>query len=428
MKSESLDILEKAKLISEGYSRILSKDLKPVCDAHSAMLLPSWRNSPLNEEVPLHRIMSRVGGFPASLARYFIAAYSRPSEIVLDPFCGKGTALLEAVIMGRMAIGGDIAPDAVIVSRAKCSPLSIAKAINYIQNLSFDSDVTFSSVPKDVALFFSKKTLKQILSMREQLLEDLSSGSAEKKKMATFVCGLVLGVLHGRSRLSLSLPCNQCFAMSPGYVRRYSKEHNLKTPDRDVKECLIQKALEILPAPKNMEPSWIFERPAEGCDTYMKEKGVKAHLVLTSPPYLDRQTYLKDSWLRSWFLKRDWETIKKHSLETGSVKIFFEGMLESLSAIWRSLEENGTLVLVCGKAKVEIGRKKRLVKVSDISLLAVERIRPLGYRFEVESIVTDRILMKRGSYFAVTHGKLNKRSGTGMKRYGEDEIIVLRKI
>jgi modification methylase len=42
------------------------------------------------------------------LAAYAIAAYTRPGELVLDPMCGAGTALVEAVRAGRDAIGVDI--------------------------------------------------------------------------------------------------------------------------------------------------------------------------------------------------------------------------------------------------------------------------------------------------------------------------------
>lgn len=428
MKNNSLSILQESKLLSLQQNRILSKDLQPVIDLYNSTMLTTWRESELSNNIPLHKMMSRVGGFPASLASYFIAAYTKPEEFVLDPFCGKGTSLLEAVRMGRVAIGGDIAPDAVIVSRAKSNPPTIAEVCNYIQNLPINIKVSLSDVPKDVVLFFSSNTLKQILSIREFLFKDLNSSNPIKKKLSTFVCGLILGILHGKTRLSLSLPCNQCFAMSPSYVRKYVKEHNLKKPDRDVKECLIQRSLELLPAPKNMAHSSVFERSAENCYEYMEEQNIKANLVLTSPPYLNRQTYLRDSWLRLWFLNRDWHKIKKLSLETGSLWVFYNGISKVISAVWRSLVKNGKVVFVCGKAGIEIGGKKTIVNTSEICLLAIKKLKVLGYPFEIESIISDNISLKRGSYFAVTHGKgNNKNNAEELKHLGKDEILILKK-
>jgi hypothetical protein len=114
-------------------------------------------------------------------------------------------------------------------------------------------------------------------------------------------------------------------------------------------------------------------------------------------------------------------------LETGNVNVFLKGMMDALSAIWRSLAPNGVGVIVCGRAKKEISGKMSIMKISDICLSAIERIGALGYPLQIESIITDRILMKRGSYFAVTHAKKYRQNERKIRRYGEDEILILRK-
>jgi modification methylase len=52
------------------------------------------------------------------LARRAIRAYSDVGELVLDPMCGIGTTLVEAVHLGRRAIGVEIEPRWVAVSAA----------------------------------------------------------------------------------------------------------------------------------------------------------------------------------------------------------------------------------------------------------------------------------------------------------------------
>lgn len=45
-----------------------------------------------------------------AVAAHVIAAYTDPGDLVLDPMCGSGTTLVEAVHTGRHAIGVDIEP------------------------------------------------------------------------------------------------------------------------------------------------------------------------------------------------------------------------------------------------------------------------------------------------------------------------------
>ena len=45
-----------------------------------------------------------------AIARQAIAAYSQPSDLVVDPMCGIGTTLVEAIHLGRHAIGVELEP------------------------------------------------------------------------------------------------------------------------------------------------------------------------------------------------------------------------------------------------------------------------------------------------------------------------------
>lgn len=46
--------------------------------------------------------------FPEALVEPFVLSYSKPGDIVLDPFCGSGTTLKVALKHGRRAIGFDV--------------------------------------------------------------------------------------------------------------------------------------------------------------------------------------------------------------------------------------------------------------------------------------------------------------------------------
>lgn len=56
---------------------------------------------------------------PVSLIKTFVRLSSNRGELVLDPFCGSGSALEASVTQGRRFIGCDISPKAVALSRAR---------------------------------------------------------------------------------------------------------------------------------------------------------------------------------------------------------------------------------------------------------------------------------------------------------------------
>lgn len=61
-----------------------------------------------------------------STARGAIAAWSKPGQRVLDPFCGSGTVLVEAMAAGRRAVGVDASPLAVLVAKVRTTALGDA--------------------------------------------------------------------------------------------------------------------------------------------------------------------------------------------------------------------------------------------------------------------------------------------------------------
>lgn len=63
----------------------------------------------------------RVGGKPIWLMRAIVRDYSRPGDLVCDPFAGAGTTLLAAAIEGRSAIGSEIDEEAHTAAQERLS-------------------------------------------------------------------------------------------------------------------------------------------------------------------------------------------------------------------------------------------------------------------------------------------------------------------
>lgn len=59
------------------------------------------------------------------LARALIQEYSNENDIILDPFCGSGTTLVEASLLNRNSIGIDLNPLACLISKVKTTKINI---------------------------------------------------------------------------------------------------------------------------------------------------------------------------------------------------------------------------------------------------------------------------------------------------------------
>lgn len=62
--------------------------------------------------------------FSPEVARAVIQQFTEPDDLVLDPFMGGGTAVVEALVLGRRCAGVDISSLAHFITKARTTPLS----------------------------------------------------------------------------------------------------------------------------------------------------------------------------------------------------------------------------------------------------------------------------------------------------------------
>lgn len=67
----------------------------------------------------LHGLHPYPAKFIPQIPHKAISTWTTPGEMVCDPFCGCGTTLLEASLLGRPSIGIDNNAVAILVSKAK---------------------------------------------------------------------------------------------------------------------------------------------------------------------------------------------------------------------------------------------------------------------------------------------------------------------
>ncbi len=81
----------------------------------------------------VHEFYRYPARFSPTFARSAIEAFTNPGDVVLDPFVGGGTSLVEARLSGRLGVGADLNELAVFVAKAKtriysASSLAAARA------------------------------------------------------------------------------------------------------------------------------------------------------------------------------------------------------------------------------------------------------------------------------------------------------------
>lgn len=74
--------------------------------------LPGWYRAP-----PEHGPVK--GMKPLALMRTIIRDYTRPGDLVVDPFCGGGTTALACAIEGRRCITSEVDPETYEIARAR---------------------------------------------------------------------------------------------------------------------------------------------------------------------------------------------------------------------------------------------------------------------------------------------------------------------
>jgi len=73
--------------------------------------------------------------FASQVPAALIGLLSKPGDLILDPFCGSGTTLVEAQRLGRSSRGIDLNPIAVLASKAKTLSRPASVITSYISGL-----------------------------------------------------------------------------------------------------------------------------------------------------------------------------------------------------------------------------------------------------------------------------------------------------
>lgn len=249
----------------------------------------------------LHEVSYRAC-FKPSLPAFFIERLSRPGDRVFDPFMGRGTTPLEALLRGRVPCGNDVNPLSTMLVRPRLRPPSLPAVQERLAALSLDWS---GELDADLLVFFHADTLRALCGLREWFLRREANG--ELDAVDDWLRMVAVNRLTGHSTGFFSvytLPPNQ--ATSPAAQRRINEKRGQTPPSRDVKAILLKKSKALL---QDVEPLWRRQVEAlaqqavlsTGPAAALALPDASVQLVVTSPPFLDIVQYASDNWLRCWF-------------------------------------------------------------------------------------------------------------------------------
>ena len=310
----------------------------------------AWHDAPRRWGHPLHSLCSYFAMFPPQLASVFIRWLTQPGDSVYDPFSGRGTVPLEAILHGRTGLGADANPLAHALTRAKIqipSSTAVQRRLTELEDAYSSQTTDTRSVPANIRMLYSNRTLKQLVFLRETL--------GVNARVDPFLTGMTLGMLHANhstegatAGFSISMP--NTFAMAPGYVRNYIARENLVAPNLNVFSMLRTRATKYDLPSKAMTSgrSWQHDatKPAP-----LSVRRARPRLIFTSPPYLHVIKYGKYNWVRLWFLKHDARDVDSQLMASASLPRYLAFMTEVLTSLKCTVADDGFVCLVIGDVR-----------------------------------------------------------------------------
>lgn len=354
----------------------------------------------------LHEVSYRAC-FKPQLPRFFIERLTKPGDYVFDPFMGRGTTLLEALLHGRLPAGNDINPLSKVLLEPRLCPPTFAEVAERLRSIPLH---TRDTIPADLLVFFHEKTLVQIMALRQYFLE--REANCEIDLVDKWIRMVAINRLTGHSQgffSVYSLPPNQ--AVSVDAQRKINIRRKQSPEPKDIRPRILKKTKSLL---RDRFPAFaarlLGDNPAilsVGPATYVDAiPDSSISLVVTSPPFLDVVDYKKDNWLRCWFIGLDASAIEITQLRKVQDWGDYMGCV---------LKELARVTTPGGHVAFEVG------EVRGGKLFLEEVVLPRGWAAGLTPLlvlINDQVFTKTANAWGVT----NRRKGTNTNR-----VVVFRK-
>ncbi len=337
-----------------------------------------WRGSFNGRESTFQQLSPYVGKMKSGMAKALIEIYTRPNDIVLDPFSGSGVVPFEAALSGRQAWANDLSLYAYVLTRGKLEApqtqqAALLKAHEVLKKVEQQTSHTdIANVPEWVREFFHPDTLREVIVAL----------TIFKNNEDYFSLSCLLGILHHVRPGFLSYPASHLVP----YLRT-SKYPPEQYPEmyqyRDLRSRLMAKITrayrrQLLPQEWNKKTHKIFMENTMS----LPIESERVDAIISSPPYFGALDYARDNRLRLWFLGvTDWKELDA-SL-TANSKAYLPQMEKCFKEMYRVLKINSPCVLVLG----DVERNGKIRNTAQI--LSELALKVSNNKFSIDSIYND---------------------------------------
>jgi len=302
----------------------------------------NWEYSKADTQLHVHGLHLYPARMIPQIANRLIKENSSAGDTVLDPFCGSGSVLAEALILGRNAIGIDINPLAIMISKAKTSPIApkrLASVLDEVlreveRNVRLNRENKYKPEAfyfKNIYHWFNRRVINDLSIIRE---------SIEKAKIHDKSILNLLKVCFSATLLKTS---NIAFADNPYFARAKTGEA-LRKHTPDVPEMFRANTLDYLERMRvffNLIPKRVSAKVLEHDSRNMPLEGDSIDLIVTSPPYgeeshtMSYSRFTKLSLLWLGYSPRD---INRNNLKSlGGTLTVFRDISPSLDKLYHEL-------------------------------------------------------------------------------------------
>lgn len=302
----------------------------------------------MNPTLALNGICPYFTMFPLDFPMGVLRRVARPDDVVLDPFCGRGTTLFAARVLGLRSLGVDASPVAAAITASKLATTTVDAILQEARKIL--KERTAHHVPSGEfwTWAFHPDVLEALCQFREAFLEDCSTDARVALR------GIILGALHGPKQKRFpgyfSNQCPRTYAPKPAYATRFWQSRRIKPDPVDVLALIERRARRYF---TTLYPATGTVRCADSrvlASLRPDDPRTRFNIVITSPPYYGMRSYIADQWLRHWFVGGPDVVDYAHNGQiTHSSPAHFA---EDLRKIWRNVAhvcaDDATLVVRFG--------------------------------------------------------------------------------
>lgn len=436
------------------YERSFAASGEPIA-VNFRELVPELRS----KERYTHLIHSYPAKLLCNIPYYFLKTeYFCPRDgIVLDPFCGTGTVLLEAVLSGREALGADANPLAVLISEVKTTYIAKEVLLETLSTIIKRAERCREVYVVDSLIkgWFSDSTINQ-LGHLQHAIEKVKNNS-QRKFLLLCLSNLVRKVSYADSTISVPVHLNP-FRFAKGSDRRAAASFKLETLkavdvyDKYENICRlnIERVASLEPFKGSLKSKVISNDARRLTRTLMSDELIKDEsidLILTSPPYAGAQKYIRASRLNLYWLgEKDSEAIRILNEQTIGREDFhkkdysqkIETGIDAADTILRKLYSEGKYERACivgtylNEMKKALDESYRVLKIGGYIILVIGNNKVCGLSFDTQDYLTT-YLQQKGMKLKFkliddikSYGMMTKRNKTADK-ISSEWILVLQK-